>query len=255
MTSEALCRRVEEASLNAWPALQQMLFDGWLLRFTGGFTKRANSVVPLYSGLQPIEEKVRYCENLYAREALQTIFRLTSIHDNDALDQYLETRAYKLIDRTEVLTVELTGAAFTGGTTDTTGSDFPLRLLHRDEWLGIYSELTGLPAAARLLHGAVLKGIQVECAFAVLGDPTQPLACGLAVAERDLLGLFDVVTHPDHRRSGCGRALVHSLLTWGHNQTCERAYLQVVAENAPARALYDVFDFKSCYHYWYRIAG
>jgi hypothetical protein len=29
-----LKQRIEEVSLNSWPALQQILFDGWVLRFS-----------------------------------------------------------------------------------------------------------------------------------------------------------------------------------------------------------------------------
>ena len=42
--------RIEEVALNAWPSMQHMLYDGWLLRFSNGYTKRANSVNILYAG-------------------------------------------------------------------------------------------------------------------------------------------------------------------------------------------------------------
>ena len=40
---------IEELSLSAWPPLQTMVLDGWVLRFAEGYTKRPNSVNPLYA--------------------------------------------------------------------------------------------------------------------------------------------------------------------------------------------------------------
>ena len=72
-----LARRIEEVSLNSWPALQQILFDGWLLRFSRGYTKRANSVNALYDSRVDVEEKVQVCEVRYRERGLPAVFRIT----------------------------------------------------------------------------------------------------------------------------------------------------------------------------------
>jgi GNAT superfamily N-acetyltransferase len=244
--ADGLRRRIEEASINAWPAMQQILLDGWLLRFAQGFTKRANSVIPLYPGEQALADKVRFCENLYARERLKCIFRLTSLPGHEPLDGYLDARGYRHRDPTEVLTVTLDGPL----------PESPqLCLLTMDRWLTVYGALTGMPDGARALHGAILRGIPLPCAYAAVGSPERPLACGLAVLENDLVGLFDVVTRSDARRAGHGTELVTSLLGWAFRNGARRAYLQMVADNHAARGLYARLGFHTLYRYWYRISG
>ena len=39
--------RIEETCFNAFPSLQQVLFGNWLLRFSAGLSRRANSANPL----------------------------------------------------------------------------------------------------------------------------------------------------------------------------------------------------------------
>jgi len=45
-----------------------------------------------------------------------------------------------------------------------------------------------------------------------------PIAYGLAVVERGMVGLFDIVTVSEARRRGAGRLLVKSLLAWGRRR-------------------------------------
>ncbi|MEI0735556.1 hypothetical protein VQ056_00855 [Paenibacillus sp. JTLBN-2024] len=90
--------QIEEYSLNAWPALQTLVYGGWLLRFADGYTKRSNSVNALYNrDEERLERKIAKCEELYAKAGLPTVFKVTSFGP-PSLDRALESRGYTLVD-------------------------------------------------------------------------------------------------------------------------------------------------------------
>ena len=86
----ALQWRVEETCLNAWPALREVVFEGWLLRFSEGLTRRGNSANPLAPLRCP---ELAECQRLYRRLGLPTIFRVLSFGD-PAIDEQLAGAGY-----------------------------------------------------------------------------------------------------------------------------------------------------------------
>ncbi len=243
---------MEEASLNAWPALHQVVLDGWVLRFTRGFTKRANSVTPLYPSLQPSLAKVRYCEDLYAKEGLRTMFRMTTVADDGELDELLAQRGYECIDPTQVLHRALSAGEVRG-----VGA---FSVVPIASFLATYAAFQTLDRdsraarAASELHRVVLTAIRGESVFGSLVVNGQPVACGMAVVEREVAGLVDIVVHPEHRRCGYGRAVVESLLGHAAELGARTAYLQVLNDNAAARRLYAALGFEPLYEYRYRVS-
>ncbi len=63
-------RFLEKIATAGHPGLESEMYDGWELRFSEGFTRRANSVSVYEPGKLSIEEKVEYCEKRYAEHNL-----------------------------------------------------------------------------------------------------------------------------------------------------------------------------------------
>src|SRR6476661_2259854 len=103
--SDAL--RIEEAGLNALQTQRQLFYDGWLLRLSPGTAKRARSVNPHFGSTLPLREKIAYCESVYERHALPTLFRMTPMSRPAELDHALGDRGYRVFSETLVQTLEL----------------------------------------------------------------------------------------------------------------------------------------------------
>jgi hypothetical protein len=81
---------IEELAMNAWPSLQTILIDGWIIRIANGYTKRANSVNPIYLYKNNLDDNIKYCENIYRSNNLPIIFKIVECEEQKIIDQKLE---------------------------------------------------------------------------------------------------------------------------------------------------------------------
>jgi GNAT superfamily N-acetyltransferase len=244
MTDRRFIERIEEAALNAWPAPRQFLYDGWVIRFAEGYTKRANSVNVRYPSSLPLKEKIGHCEKVYAAEGQPVIFRLPEPFTSDELRHALMEEGYSSFDPTFVLGREIT-----------IEGQLPVGLKTRHmltgDWIRLRAHLTGTSLSEWRVHVKILDVIVPEKALLGLFRDDMPVACGMGVVEGPLLGYFSIYTAPSERRRGYGRAVMRALSYWGLDRGAEFGYLQVEGDNAPALALYARLGFEQCYQYCY----
>ena len=236
---------IEQAALNAWPGLQTLLYDRWVIRFAKGYTKRANSVTPLFAGQLPLKEKITYCEALFAQQGRPIVFRLPSFSaDSARLDQALTERSYRQIDLTNVQTLDLANVSFAPASAT-------VKIMGLRDWLHIFHQFE--PKKELATHQEMLLSIVPTCCPMMLEAGGKPVACGLGVLDGTTFGLFDIITDTDERRKGYGKQLITSLLTWAQQHEATTAYLQVMVNNTGALQLYESLGFRTLYRYWYRV--
>ncbi len=246
MSLESRIRQLEENVFRAWPALETRYYDGWVLRFARGFTRRSNSVNPLYTSSLELDKKINFCEALYFERHQDIHFKLTAAMCPAQLDEELGARGYQRGDDVHVLELDLS-------TTTPTLSEWAYILPQRTEaWLDDTFRLTKTPMKHMVTFNDMLNRLLLKAAFLQLIIEGQTVGVGLGVVDGDCLTLFEIAVDETLRGRGLGRAVVNSLLHWGKAQGARYAHLQVTSDNAAAAQLYKSVGFRELYRYWYR---
>lgn len=235
-------RLLEERGFNAWPALQTLAIGGWLLRLSGGHTIRANSINALVPSI-PFQEIRLAAEALFARHDLPATFRLSPLASEED-DAALHEAGYLLMNPSLVMTA----------TIESSRSPEAVRIAEAPgpDWLHGFAQAAALDETHQPLHNAMIAAIALPTVFAAVQKNGKPVAFGLGVHERGMIGVFDVVVAQDHRKRGHGRSITQALLAWGHRTGAREAYLQVGEHNRAARGLYADLGFNEAYRYHYR---
>jgi GNAT superfamily N-acetyltransferase len=235
--------RVEETCLNAWPALREVLLDSWLLRFSEGLTRRANSANPL----RPVAHSaLGDCERLYGRLALPTIFRVLSLID-PSVDERLAAAGYTREGESCVLYGAIEGIA--------AARDPDVQLLYwpSPEWFGAMAALQNHSDEEAVTYRRIVGQLAIPAAFAALSDEGGCVAVAYGALHNGLLCYESIVTDSRRRRRGYGRRIITALAAWAKDQGARGACLEVEASNTPAQALYAAFGLKrELYRYHYR---
>jgi len=242
-----MIRTLEELSMNAWPALQTLLYGGWVLRFANGYTRRANSINPIYPSTRGIEEKIAACEEMYRAKNLRVVFKMTRAVFPENLDEILTSQGYMAEAQTSVQVLDMRMIA------PPTNRDVLLSESLTQDWVDDYCRLNAVASQHRATMTQMLANVAPARCFIALKEQGQVMAVGLGVAENGFVGLFDLVTDEKFRGRGLGTQLILNLLDWGAQQGARRAYLQVMLNNAPALRLYEKLGFVEAYQYWYRV--
>ena len=240
-----MIRAIEELSLNALPSLQTLMYDGWVLRFANGYTKRANSINPIYDSTSNVEEKIRFCEEIYRRKQLPIVFKMTSAVYPENLDAILDRCGYHIDSPTSVQTMDLIDQS--------SDQDAELATTFTEEWLDSFCRMNNIAEERKPTMRQMLGNIVPQKCFAAICRQDHIVACGLSVLQNEHIGFYDIVTDASFRNQGFATRLMSTLSTWGKQNGARKAYLQVMLNNAPGMHLYAHLGFHEVYQYWYRI--
>ncbi len=245
-------REVETLAARAWPALEILDLDGWRLRWSAGYTRRANSVWPQhFGGSTPIEARLEVVESLYARRGVRPRYQLSASTEPASLPARLAERGYRREVETSVETVALGRWAKSLrrhplGNIVVSGDHYP-----DERWWSVWTEVEGATPAARATAEAMLQRIPAPSLYAVAEQDGRPVSVGRAVLDGGWLGVFSVGTVGGARRQGAARGVMRWLAAWAEEGGAARAYLQVEVPNRPARRLFADAGFRPLYRYTY----
>lgn len=239
----------ERLSLDAHPALDYVLYDGWLMQFSDGYTDRANSIYVLEKGELDLNDKIAYCEGEYARRGLPCNFKITP--KNIDMDIILSKRDYNIVTPTYIMSMSLESSK------STKELDYPANYVFEvgpldSSWEECSAKLESVEYEKMQIAKRIHSKIKGEVFGAKVSVDGRDIACAMGVADGIYLGLYNVFVFEEYRRKGLAEKLINDIFAKAYEFGARKAYLQVVRENKRAIALYSKMVFCTNYTYWYR---
>ncbi|MEV0173440.1 GNAT family N-acetyltransferase [Streptomyces sp. NPDC050803] len=218
----------------AWRPVESERLGEWELRAASGFTRRANSVLPLGDPGLPLDEALTVVRRWYAERGLPAYVQTATGAEGtqELLCAELEKRGW---------THDVTSELWIGALAPLADRGKPAEVVlsrEADEaWLARYQHKGVSEVALRVLS----SGPSVW--FATVPGEGAPAAIGRCVVDGRWAGFAAVEVDPALRRRGLATTVMAALAQRALDEGASAAWLQVETDNASARAFYAGLGF------------
>jgi len=233
-------QELEKILTATWPPLRQEFFGNWLIRTSGKFTMRANSVLP--TGKAPygepsedIDASIAHVIAHYEKESLVPTFAIPLPTYAD-LDSKLFEQGWVEKVRAHVMVADISEPA-------PNQTKFRTLILDNfdESWLALQED----HGVAELMRGC-------PALYASVFDGEKLIGVGRTAHAEGWSALSRVFVHPQYRGQGIGKLVVNELLRSSLEAGVKKSVLQVDSKNSTAINLYESLGFNFHHEYVYR---
>jgi N-acetylglutamate synthase len=242
---------LDELADQGWPALETCAIEGWVVRTAHGVTRRANSVLPR-GDVDDLDAAIDAVEDAYRARGIRPAFQLSPASRPRGLAARLEQRGY--LEETDTLVMVAATERVIEAASARPCSPAVSVLLAAEpspDWLELWWSVDGRGGDAECeVTRKILTG--GSAIYASAHDGTGSVAVGRLALVNGWGGLYSLATRPECRQRGHARQVIGTLAVQALRTGAKHLWLQVVASNDNAVALYRTLGFEvaSGYSYW-----
>ncbi|MFF3335128.1 GNAT family N-acetyltransferase [Streptomyces sp. NPDC002888] len=242
----------------AWLPVESERLGEWELRAAEGFTRRANSVLPLGDPGLPLDEALASVTRWYGERGLPAYVQTATGAEGsqELLCAELERRGW-----VREVTAELWIGALAPVADQDASAEVSVTREAGEAWLARYQRKGVSEVALKVLGGGSPRSSEAESEggpsvwFASVPGETAgapPAAIGRCVVDGRWAGFAAVEVDPAQRRRGLATAVMVALARRALDEGASAAWLQVETDNVGARALYADMGFAAhhAYHHY-----
>jgi GNAT superfamily N-acetyltransferase len=232
-------RRLERLHVRAWPASETERIDGWLWRWSGGGSQRANSVSTIDFIGNDVEAALDRVEARYRAKLSPVQLHTYDFSQPTALPALLTARGYRAGETTVTMLATAAPPAIPPAIPP---EDVTVTPDVTSEWLDVYLE--AITENRRTVNRQILGRIPDPRAFFSVRRGGRAISTALGVIDGGHAVAECVATREDARGQRGAETAMRALMAWAASLGAHTIGLQVVPGNRPAMALYRRLGFE-----------